>query len=115
MGTDNQPIPLEEERWRVLQESGRILKEKFGGSFCKCIEHAGQSAQKLLQIIVENFPSFRDEATIEGKRVALYKRAQILVADVWGLFKGEVMSCLIQRRFLVSILILGIRQVPRYR
>nr|SVE69941.1 EOG090X0A16 [Eubosmina coregoni] len=84
-----QPIPLPEDRLKNLQEAGKVLNDKFGGSFCNCVKQANQSAQQLLTIIVDNFPCFRDEAIIGGKTVSLYKRAQILVADIWGLFKGE--------------------------
>lgn len=79
-----------EERWRILQECGKILNEKFDGAFLNCLEQANQNAQKLLNLIVTNFPAFRDEAVFEGRTVSLYKRAQILVADIWGLFKGQV-------------------------
>lgn len=37
---------------------------------------------------MNNFPCFRDEATYKSKRVSLYKRAQILVSDIWNFFKG---------------------------
>lgn len=87
--SSTQPIPLPEDRLKNLQEAGKVLNEKFGGSFCNCVKEANQSAQQLLKLIVDNFPCFRDEAVIGGKTVSLYKRAQILVADIWGLFKGE--------------------------
>ena len=35
------------------------------------------------------FPCFKDEARFEGKTVRIYKRAQILVADLWACFEGE--------------------------
>ncbi|XP_006008967.2 queuosine salvage protein isoform X1 [Latimeria chalumnae] len=85
----NVPMPLLEERHQVLTETGTILLEKFGGSFLNCLKKSEHSAQKLLQIVVENFPAFRDEAVFMGKRVALYKRAQILVADTWGLVASK--------------------------
>lgn len=85
----NEPIPMIEDRVKNLQESGRVLMEKFDGSFANCVKLCSNSAQKLLELVVSNFPSFRDEAVIEGTRVSLYKRAQILVADIWGLFKGQ--------------------------
>ncbi|XP_053159785.1 queuosine salvage protein isoform X2 [Hemicordylus capensis] len=83
------PMPLIEERHRVLNETGTVLLEKFGGSFLTCVKKSGKSAQKLLQIIVENFPSFRDEAIFQGKKVAFYKRAQILIADTWSVLEGK--------------------------
>lgn len=90
MSSTGDPIPLLEERCRILQETGKILNEKFDGKFLNCVKQSESSAQKLLNLIVTNFPSFRDEAVFEGKQVSFYKRAQILVADIWGLFKGEV-------------------------
>ncbi|XP_062984642.1 queuosine 5'-phosphate N-glycosylase/hydrolase [Elgaria multicarinata webbii] len=87
------PMPLIEERHRVLNETGTVLLEKFGGSFLTCVKKSGESAQKLLQIIVENFPSFRDEATFQGRKVVFYKRAQILVADTWSVLEGKGDGC----------------------
>lgn len=87
------PMPLMEERHRILNETGKILLEKFGGSFLNCVQKSGRSAQKLMQLIVENFPSYRDEAEFEGKRIAFYKRAQILVADTWSVLEGKGDGC----------------------
>nr|SVE75268.1 EOG090X0A16 [Daphnia dolichocephala] len=89
MSSTGEPIPLPEQRWSILQECGKILNEKFDGQFYNCVKQAGSSAQKLLDLIVSNFPSFRDEGVFEGKKVSFYKRAQILVADIWSLFKGK--------------------------
>ena len=82
-------IPLVEERVKNLQESGKILNEKFGGSFANCIRQCNESACELLKLITTEFTSFRDEGVIQGKRVSFYKRAQILVGDIWGLFRGN--------------------------
>nr|SVE73079.1 EOG090X0A16 [Ceriodaphnia reticulata] len=89
ISSTGESIPLLDQRCRLLQESGKILNEKFDGQFLNCVTQAESNAQKLLSLIVTNFPSFRDEAVIEGQKVSLYKRAQILVADIWGLFKGK--------------------------
>ncbi|XP_034630429.1 queuosine salvage protein isoform X1 [Trachemys scripta elegans] len=87
------PMPLIEERHRILNETGTILLEKFGGSFVTCVKMSEKSAQKLLRIVVENFPSYRDEATFKGKKVSFYKRAQILVADTWSALEGKGDGC----------------------
>ena len=39
--------------------------------------------------MIEYFPSFRDECEYRGRRVSFYKRAQILVADLWSCFQGS--------------------------
>lgn len=59
------PIPLIEERHRLLNESGTVLLEKFGGSFLTCVKMSEKSAQKLLHLVLQNFPSYRDEAVFE--------------------------------------------------
>ncbi|XP_069481966.1 queuosine 5'-phosphate N-glycosylase/hydrolase [Ambystoma mexicanum] len=89
----DEPMPMIEERHQVLNETGTILMKVFGGSFLNCVKKSDKSAQKLMQIVVEHFPSFRDEATFQGKRVALYKRAQILVADTWSVLEGKGDGC----------------------
>ena len=72
-----------------MQEAGRVLMDKFDGTFRTCLELANKNVQKLISIIVENFSSYRDECTFEGKTVKLHKRAQILVADIWACFEGK--------------------------
>ncbi|GFR03039.1 queuosine salvage protein [Trichonephila clavata] len=82
-------IPLLNERHQVLQETGKCLIEKFDSSFATCVTMAKNSAQSLLKIVLENFSSYRDEATIEGQHVTFYKRAQILIADIWLCFESK--------------------------
>ncbi|ESO85215.1 hypothetical protein LOTGIDRAFT_195975 [Lottia gigantea] len=82
-------IPLLEERVEVLHEAGKVLIKKYDGSFINCIKKAEKSAQNLLALIVEEFPAYRDEGEYTGKQVSFYKRAQILISDVWGCCEGE--------------------------
>lgn len=59
------PMPLIEERHRILNETGNILLEKFEGSFLNCVRKSEKSAQKLMHLIVESFPSYRDVTQFE--------------------------------------------------
>jgi hypothetical protein len=53
------------------------------------IERADHSAARLVNLLVEHFPCFRDEYLFEGRTVRFLKRAQIFVADLWAAFNGE--------------------------
>ncbi|XP_063050407.1 queuosine salvage protein [Engraulis encrasicolus] len=79
------PMPMLAERLKALTEVGQALLKHSGsgsGSFRSFLEPCGNDALKMVQRVVELLPSYRDEAVYEGRRVALYKRAQILVAEV---------------------------------
>lgn len=82
-------IPLIEERVQNLQEVGRVLLEKYNGTFLECVKQSNGSALKLLDIIVKDFVCFRDDGVYRGQKVSFYKRAQIVVADIWACFKGK--------------------------
>ncbi|EEC01060.1 conserved hypothetical protein [Ixodes scapularis] len=83
------PFPLLEERHRILRECGQVLCTSYGGEFANCILRSNRSCQKLLDELVTNVPSFRDEGIFNGVPVSFYKRAQILVADIWACFGGQ--------------------------
>uniref|UniRef100_A0A915DHA5 Queuosine 5'-phosphate N-glycosylase/hydrolase n=1 Tax=Ditylenchus dipsaci TaxID=166011 RepID=A0A915DHA5_9BILA len=84
-----QTIPLLEERCTAIRQAGKILSEKFDGSFYNCVLQCNQNAQSLLKLIVENFESFRDFANFKNQRVSLLKRAQILVSDIHGCLRSK--------------------------
>jgi hypothetical protein len=81
-------IPLFQERLENLREAGRILIERFQGSFLHLIEEARGSALDLVLLLVKEFPSFNDIALYEGKTIHFYKRAQLLALDLWSTFRG---------------------------
>lgn len=82
--------------YSAVHKSSRIthmltsdLPQKYECSFAECIAEANGSAAALVNLLAEDFPCFRDEAEFDGKKVRFYKRAQILVADIWACFQGE--------------------------
>lgn len=82
-------VPLLAERVKCLHEAGTVLLERFDGSFKNCVKQAEGSAVKLLSLIINNFKCFQDEADYKGHRVSFYKRAQILIGDIWACYKGK--------------------------
>ncbi|KAH8271591.1 hypothetical protein KR018_010252, partial [Drosophila ironensis] len=82
-------IPLIQKRVECLHEVGKVLLSKYEGRFENVIKAADNSAVRLLELIVEEFPCFRDQAEFAGKRVSILKRAQILVGDIWCCYQGK--------------------------
>lgn len=82
-------IPLIQERIKGLHQAGNVLLDKYQGTFVECIKSCDGSAEKLLKLIVDEFESYRDEADYEGHRISIYKRAQILIGDIWACFEGR--------------------------
>ncbi|KAI4330251.1 hypothetical protein MLD38_028551 [Melastoma candidum] len=83
------PLPLEDERIRLLHEVGLELEKSFDGKASNLVESCGKSAAELVTLVTRHFPGFRDHSVYRGRQVFLYKRAQIFVADLWGAFKGQ--------------------------
>ncbi|KAH9935097.1 uncharacterized protein BXZ73DRAFT_76811 [Epithele typhae] len=83
-------IPLLSERVSILRENGDILRSQFDGSFYGFVQAFRKryndcgTALQLVQMVTETFPSFRDEHVYNGRRVHIWKRAQILVAETWA-------------------------------
>ena len=82
-------IPLIADRLNNLREVGQVLLDKYRGQFIHAITAAEHSSARLVEILTRDFPSFRDIAEYEGQPVPLYKRAQLLVSDLWGAFEGK--------------------------
>lgn len=87
-------VPMIEERVKVLNEIGGVLRSRYDGSFANLIEESGQSVSNLVRLVVSNFPCFNDVASYRGRPVYFYKRAQILVSDLWGAFGGKGLGAL---------------------
>ncbi|MCX7839691.1 MAG: queuosine salvage family protein [Anaerolineae bacterium] len=85
----NTIIPLFTERWRSARELGTILCEHWGGRATCFVAEAYRDAPRLAQMLADNFASFNDVAVYEHREVRFFKRAQILVADLWGAFGGK--------------------------
>jgi hypothetical protein len=82
-------IPLIEERAAILREAGAVLQQKYNGQAARLVERAGRSVERLVELLAQDFSSFRDEALYRRRRVYFYKRAQIFCADLYGAFGGQ--------------------------
>lgn len=82
-------IPLLEERISCLRTAGNVMYNNFDCRFLNCIDEAKFSATALVNLLANNFSCFGDVARFDGRAVRFYKRAQILVGDLWACFGGE--------------------------
>ncbi len=82
-------IPLFAERWRNARELGTVLRNLWEGQAARLVECAQRDAPRLAQMVAENFSSFNDIAVYENREVRFFKRAQIVVTDLWGAFGGK--------------------------
>lgn len=71
----------------ALNELGRLLERRWGGSFSALVESANASAAQLVSLLVE-MPLYRDVSTYDDLDVPFYKRAQIAAADLAIAFDG---------------------------
>ena len=78
----NVEIPLLNERLRCVKEIGNVLNKNFEGDFNKLLTKTDNNAVTLLNIIIDNFPLFRDTQKLENNELGFYKRAQLQVKVV---------------------------------
>jgi Potential Queuosine, Q, salvage protein family len=82
-------IPLVRERCAHAREVGRVLLDKFDGQCARLVERSSFDAAGVSQSVIEHFSSFRDAPVYHGLTVPIYKRAQIVAADLYGAYGGE--------------------------
>jgi hypothetical protein len=64
-------------------------RQKFDGSFANVVKLANGSAVRLVQLLLEHFPSVRDEPVVDGRKIRIWKRAQICVGEIWAALDGR--------------------------
>lgn len=77
----NVDIPLLKERYETITEVCKIVNDKMNGNFYNYIKNISSDTE-LFDVIVNNFKSFKDERTYNGKIVYFYKLAQLLTSDI---------------------------------
>ena len=65
------PIPLAEERVKSLKQVADVLIEKYCGSFANCVKQSDRSAMKLLKLITEEFPCYRDQNVYDDSTIGM--------------------------------------------
>ena len=77
----NTEIPLLNERYNIVKEISKIVNDKMKGNFYSYIKNITTDTE-LFNIIITNFPCFKDERTYNKRSIKLYKLAQLLTSDI---------------------------------
>lgn len=88
IGEDNK-IHLFDERLRFLNESGKVIIDKYNGRVSNLLKSADGNVIKLLETLTKNFMSYNDSYQYKEKEVCFHKKAQLFISDVFQTFGGE--------------------------
>lgn len=80
-GVKGTKIPLLEKRLENLQEAGRVLNKKYSGEFINALRKTNFDTVKIVKLLINDFPSFRDISVWNKNKTYFLKRAQICVQD----------------------------------
>jgi len=79
-------MPMVAERVAIFNEVGRVLVEKYGGSYHNfvrsCSSRLYDNGNGLLERLVKEFPRFNDVSDYHGNEVQIFKLAQL---GIWGM------------------------------
>ncbi len=72
----------------ALGDLGRLVVDRYDGSYLALVDDADHSAARLVGIL-DQLPYFHDVADWHGLEVPFYKRAQLAAADLSRAFHGD--------------------------
>jgi hypothetical protein len=84
-------MPMLDERLAIFHEVGRVLRDRYQGRFHRFVKDAPprlyDAGKGVLERLLAEFPSFRDESDYRGHRVSFQKRAQLLFWNLHARFR----------------------------
>jgi hypothetical protein len=75
-------------RWQIVKAVSRSVIKNYKSSV-NFVESANNKFSVLTHKIYKELPGFNDIFSYKGKKVYLFKRAQILGSEIWGAFGGK--------------------------
>lgn len=86
--TDSNVAELMQRFAGALNETGQYIMARYNGDVTAFIQGENHSAEKLVSRL-STLRHFHDESTFKGRDIPIYKRAQIMVADLFLAFQGK--------------------------
>jgi hypothetical protein len=87
-------IPWLEDRVRVMNQIGEILTENWSGSFLFLLQASNgkifNQGKGFVELLVNHFPRFQDEYLYNGKKVGIYKLAQLSVMALQSILHSSL-------------------------
>ncbi|MEK9134801.1 MAG: queuosine salvage family protein [Patescibacteria group bacterium] len=80
---------LLKERHEIIRENFKILQEKYNGKAINLVTAAKNNVNKLVELIINDFPSFNDYFESNGQKIYFLKRAQLFVSDINYAFQNK--------------------------
>jgi hypothetical protein len=80
---------LLEERYKIIKQNFRLLGDQYWQSVKNLLGQAAGDANKLVKLLMNDFPSFKDVSEYHGQPVYFLKRAQLFAGDLYHAFAGQ--------------------------
>jgi hypothetical protein len=96
-------ILLFDERLKFLNESGKVIIDKYQGKVSNLFKFAKGDVIKLIEILIKNFSTYDDSYKYKGKDVYFYKKAQLFISDVFQTFQNKGIGKLINSEELTAL------------
>ena len=84
--------PQLSERVYAVRELGRVLITHYQGLALNMVRQANHSTKTLLYLLTRDCLHFQDHMVYRGSQVYFYKRAQILISDIWGAYGRRTLA-----------------------
>lgn len=77
----NVEIPLFKERYNIIKNISQTVNSEMNGNFYEYIKNINSDTE-LFELLINKFPSLKDERTYNGQTIYFYKLAQLLTSDI---------------------------------
>lgn len=83
-------LKLLKERHKIIRDNFKILSKKYNGQALNIFKRAEFDANKIVDILLKDFPSFRDNVDFNGKKIYFLKRAQLFSRKIYFFKRAQI-------------------------
>lgn len=101
-------------RWEILRSVAKVILEKYNGDAVNFLSSGSKDIPKLLNHIVRELPSFDDTMDYKGEKIYFWKRAQLLINDIYIAFGGKGIGKFNNMTYLTAFADYRLPQILRF-